>query len=73
MTSILTTKILQALLMLATEDICPEADWYPEEAHMPGRYVVIQKCEIPLADDMLKSDAKTFYQAARRLAGRGDK
>lgn len=31
MTSILAHKVMQALLMLATSDICPDPDWYGED------------------------------------------
>lgn len=69
MTSIVAHAILQALLMLATSDECPPADWYPDGTPT-DRIVVINKCAIPLTRDMTVKDAKLFYRTARKLAGR---
>jgi hypothetical protein len=68
MTSIIAHLVLNALLMLATSDECPPADWYPEGEY--GETIVINKCAIPLAPEMTRKDALTFYRTARKLAGR---
>ncbi len=69
MTSILTLKVLQALLMLATSNICPEAEWYGDELDTPTtKYFVAQRCAVPLAPGMSVCDARAFYVAARKLS-----
>lgn len=70
MTSILAHKVLQALLMLATSDICPEAEWYGDE-FIGAPIVVIDRCAVPLAPGQRKADAVAYYRAARKLSGRG--
>jgi len=67
MTSIISHAILQALLSLATSDICPPADWFPEGS-WDGKSVKIGQCVVPLSDDMTAKDAKLFYRTARKLA-----
>jgi hypothetical protein len=71
MTSYLVHKVLQALLMLATADVCPEADWYDDALDTPStEYVVVQRCAIPLAPGLDSPSARAFYRAARKAAGR---
>lgn len=69
MASILAHKVMSALLMLATSGICPEDEWYGPELDKPDTvYFVAQRCAVPLAPGMKMSDARAFYNAAKRLS-----